>query len=168
MHELKKMLMKELMEYEKKGELSAGSLEAIHKLTDTIKNIDKIEMLEGEEGYSSAEGINAGMWPYEEETSGANRRGSNYVRGYYRGGRGGYSREGGSSGESYEGGGGYSREGGSSYAGRGGGGGGNQGGYSRADGKERMIEKLEEMMRTAENDRQRETIRNCIRQMENI
>lgn len=46
LHEIKQMLCKELEEYAKKGELSAGSLDALHKLTDTIKNIDKIEMFE--------------------------------------------------------------------------------------------------------------------------
>ena len=57
MHKIKEMLMKELYEYEDKakkssGKLSAGDLETIHKLTDTVKNIDKIEMLEDGEGYS--------------------------------------------------------------------------------------------------------------------
>ena len=42
LHEIKEMLCKELEEYARKGELSAGSLDALHKLTDTIKNIDKI------------------------------------------------------------------------------------------------------------------------------
>ena len=48
MHKIKEMLMKELYEYEEKakkmngGKLSAGDLETIHKLTDTVKNIDKI------------------------------------------------------------------------------------------------------------------------------
>lgn len=37
--------------------MSAGDLEAVHKLTDTIKNIDKIEMLEAD-GYSN----NGGDW----------------------------------------------------------------------------------------------------------
>lgn len=45
------MLCYELDDIAEKGELSAGSLETLHKLTDTIKNIDKIEMLE-ENGYS--------------------------------------------------------------------------------------------------------------------
>ena len=52
LYELKEMLCYELDEIVKKGELSAGSLETVHKLTDTIKNIDKIEMLEEEGGYS--------------------------------------------------------------------------------------------------------------------
>lgn len=46
MEKLKKMLCKELDEFAEKGELGSGSLEIVHKLTDTIKNIDKIEMLD--------------------------------------------------------------------------------------------------------------------------
>lgn len=58
MHKIKEMLMNELYEYEDKakqsvgGKISAGDLETIHKLTDTVKNIDKIEMLEEDCGYS--------------------------------------------------------------------------------------------------------------------
>ena len=46
MHELKEKLCEELKEIARKGELGAGDLEIVHKLTDTIKNLDKIEMLE--------------------------------------------------------------------------------------------------------------------------
>jgi hypothetical protein len=59
MHKIKELLMDELHEYEERakkmsgGKISAGDLETIHKLTDTIKNIDKIEMLEGDDGYSN-------------------------------------------------------------------------------------------------------------------
>ena len=42
MHELKEKLCEELEEIARKPEMSAGDLEAAHKLTDTIKNIDKI------------------------------------------------------------------------------------------------------------------------------
>ena len=52
MYELKDKLCKELDEIARKGELGAGDLEIVHKLTDTIKNLDKIEMLEGNDGYS--------------------------------------------------------------------------------------------------------------------
>ena len=52
MHKIKKMLCKELEEYAEKKSLSSSDLDMIHKLTDTVKNLDKIEMLEGEEGYS--------------------------------------------------------------------------------------------------------------------
>lgn len=164
MHKIKEQLMQELKELEKKGKLSAGDLDVIHKLTATIKNIDKIEMYEeyqdeGEQQYRSYGGYGS----YEGGMSNANRRGSTYVRGYYRGGRGGgrgYSREGGLyGGDSYEG--GYSSEG--SYA-RGGQGGGR--GYSRAEAKSYMVEQLEEMMQEAD-PREKEAIKRCIKQIEN-
>ena len=97
-HELKEMLCKELEEYSRKGKMSAGDLETIHKLTDTIKNIDKIEMLEEDGGYSQAGGMQGGG-------RGMNRGGGSYNDGGYGGGnsyrrqrrdsRGRYSREGG-------------------------------------------------------------------------
>ena len=102
MYKIKEALWKELEKSEtaRSGELKGGELEAIHKLTDTIKNIDKICMLE-EEGYSE-DGYGRG-------SSYANR-GKHYVHGHYsrddghggmgdyssrRGGRsrGGYSRD---------------------------------------------------------------------------
>lgn len=52
MHKIKNMLCEELEEYGKKKSLSVSDVEMIHKLTDTVKNIDKIEMLEGDDGYS--------------------------------------------------------------------------------------------------------------------
>ena len=52
MHELKEKLCEELKEIARKGELGAGDLEIVHKLTDTIKNLDKIEMLEEHGDYS--------------------------------------------------------------------------------------------------------------------
>lgn len=48
---LKDRLHEELEKIEHKADMSAGDLETAHKLTDTIKNIDKICMLE-DEGYS--------------------------------------------------------------------------------------------------------------------
>lgn len=94
MYELKDKLCKELDEIARKGELGSGDLEIIHKLTDTIKNLDKIEMLE-DGGYSQA-----GDW--EADMRGTYGRGSSYrgrkrdSMGRYsregRGGRGGYSR----------------------------------------------------------------------------
>lgn len=51
MYELRDLLCEELDEIAAKGELKAGDLDIAHKLTDTIKNIDKIERLE-DEGYS--------------------------------------------------------------------------------------------------------------------
>lgn len=89
---LKGMLCKELEEITEKGELSAGDLETAHKLTDTIKNVLKIEMYE-DEGYSSdggwrAEGSYSRGYDYDGGNSYA-RRGTHYVRGHYSRGNGG-------------------------------------------------------------------------------
>ena len=51
MYDLRDMLCKELDEISRKGELGAGDLDIVHKLASTIKNLDKIEAMEG--GYSS-------------------------------------------------------------------------------------------------------------------
>lgn len=74
MEELKEMLCMEVDEIAKKGQIAAGDLQTLHMLTDTIKNIDKIGMLD--EGYSGADD-----WPVHAEYS----RGYGYARG------GGYS-----------------------------------------------------------------------------
>lgn len=125
LYDLKDMLCEELYEIGKKGEMSAGDLETVHKLTDTIKNIDKITMLE-ENGYSRDEDYSRdGDWS-------ANMRG-NYGRG-------------------------------SSYARRG------QhyvrGHYSRDDGRDSLIERMEDIMRGADS-KDRESIQRCIDMMRN-
>ena len=153
MHKIKEMLMKELYEYEEKakkmngGKLSAGDLETLHKLTDTVKNIDKIEMLEDEEGYSE-DGAYMGEGRIY-GTSYARGRGRNAKRDSM----GRYSREGG-----------MYHNGGSSYA-RGGMRAGRMG-YSRDSAKEHMIEKMEDMMEEAESPKEKEAIRQCIMKLE--
>ena len=72
MYELKEKLCRELEEVARKPEMGAGDLELIHKLTDTIKNIDKIDALE-DDGYSRD-----GDW--EMEGRGRYNRGSSYAR----------------------------------------------------------------------------------------
>lgn len=52
MEELREMLCEELDKITKKGELSAGSLDVVDKLTHSIKSIDTIIAME-EAGYSS-------------------------------------------------------------------------------------------------------------------
>lgn len=47
MQELRDMLEQELHKITKKGELSAGSLDVIDKITHSIKSIDTIEAMEG-------------------------------------------------------------------------------------------------------------------------
>ena len=137
LHKLKDMLCEELEKIAMKGELTAGSLETVHKLTDTIKNIDKIEMLEDDEdGYSErrdslgryarADGMMYDT-PYDERGSSyRSRRGTHYVRGHY-------SRE--------DGMGGGMRE--------------TRGRYSREDGKDRMMHELGMMMEDADEHERR-------------
>ncbi|WP_196032955.1 hypothetical protein [Flavonifractor plautii] len=89
LYELKEKFEMELEELARKGELGAGDLELAHKLTDTIKNIDKICALEEDGGYSG-----------DSYSRGSSYRRRHYVRGHYsRDGysndRGGYSRDGG-------------------------------------------------------------------------
>lgn len=83
MYELKGKLCDELEEIARKPEMGAGDLEIIHKLTDTIKNIDKIEIMKEDGGYSQA-----GDW----EMRGTYDRGSSYRR--KRDSMGRYSRDG--------------------------------------------------------------------------
>lgn len=86
LYDLKDKLCRELDEIAGKPDLSAGDLETVHKLTGTIKNIDKIMMLEEDDGYSRGGGWEArgtfGRPIYDDGHSYA-RRDSHYVRGHY-------------------------------------------------------------------------------------
>ena len=153
MHKIKEMLMKELYEYEEKakkmngGKLSAGDLETLHKLTDTVKNIDKIEMLEDEEGYSEDGAYMGDGRIYG--TSYARGRGRNAKRDSM----GRYSREGG-----------MYHDGGSSYA-RGGMRDGRMG-YSRDGAKEHLMDKAEEMLEMTHDPKERKAIEKFMRELE--
>lgn len=143
MHKIKDMLMDELYQYEEKakkmngGKLSAGDLETIHKLTDTVKNIDKIEVLESEGGYSE-----------DGHYMGEGRiYGTSYARGRGRNARRDDMGR-------------YSREGGSSYAMR-------EHGYSY-EGAEHLMDKAEELLETAENEKQRQAIHRFMKELERI
>lgn len=137
-YELKDMLKEELDKIVKKGELSAGSLETIDKLLNSIKNACKITMYEEykEDGYSYADGdMDMSRYAY------ARGRGSNARRdsmGRYssedgRSNRGGYSRRG------------YSYDGGE---------------------KEEKVEMLREMMQEVGSDEERRALQKIIRRME--
>ena len=116
MRDLRDMLCDELDKIAAKRDMNPGDLENVHKLTDTIKNIDKIEILE-DEGYS-----NSAEWRADVRGSyGRNdRRGEHYVRGH----------------------------------------------YSRDDGRESMMRKMEEIMRDATGE-QREIIRRAMDELRN-
>ena len=148
MEDLKDLLCAELEDYaekgKKSGKMSMGDLESVHKLTDTVKNILKINMLEEESGYSEdgrymGEGrIYGTSYDYD--------RGTSYARGRTRAKRDSMGR--------------YSRDDGMMY--RDGRMGCMRGGYSRDDGKHYMMEQLEEMMEDAEKPTEKEALRRCI------
>ena len=71
---IKKMLCKELEAFAVKPSLTVADLEKIHKLTDTVKNLDKIKMLEeDDEGYSERRG--GGRYSYDDDMMYSERRG---------------------------------------------------------------------------------------------
>lgn len=138
MHKLKDTLCRELDEFARRDSIESYDLDTIHMLTDTIKNLDKIEMLE-DGGYSQARG-------------GGNRGG---MRTYARDGEGGgYGYE-----DSFGDNDGYSmarrrRD--------------ERGRYSRDDGRDDMVNRLEEMMNHVSSDRDREEIRCMIERMKGM
>lgn len=141
MHEvyegLRSKLSMSLKELNKTGKLSGAALNELHMVTDTIKNLDKIEALE-DGGYSEATDFMG--------------EGRMYGTSYARGRRGNvrhddmgrYSRNDGYSENSRR----YSRN----------------DGYSYGDGKEEMMEELEEMMQNADGS-SREAIRRCMEEI---
>lgn len=138
-YEAKDMLKKELDEIVKKGELSAGSLDTIDKLLNSIKNSCKIIMYEeyADDGYSYADGdMDMANYSY------ARGRGRNAKRdsmGRYSSARDGRMR------------GRYSRA----------------GGYSYDDGeKEEKIEMLRDMMQEVSSDEERRALQKIIRRYE--
>ena len=136
MHELKEKLCDELEEIAHKPEMGAGDLEIVHKLTDTIKNICKIDMLEEDGGYSQA-----GDW--EMEGRGSYNRGSSYRR--KRDSMGRYSRDG------------MGYRDGRMMPNR---------MYSRAEAKDHMMDELEEAMAVATTDREKDIIKRAMDQLE--
>lgn len=143
MEELKEMLCEELEKITKKGELSAGGLDVVDKLTHSIKSIDTIMAME-ESGYSNESGY-----------SYARGRGSNARRDS----RGRYSSRGGSyddGGRSYE----YMD---GSYAG---GRGGYNRGYSREDAKEELAMELKELKMEAKDPETAQMIGKWLKQLE--
>lgn len=135
-YDVKEMLKNELDEIVKKGELSAGSLETIDKILNSIKNSCKIIMYEeySEDGYSYADG-DADMSDYAYARTSGRGRGSNARRDSM----GRYSSRG------------YSRRG--RYS------------YDDGDKQEKM-DMLREMMKDASSDEERRALNKIIRRME--
>ena len=163
MHDLKDLLCAELEDYaekgKKSGKMSMGDLDSIHKLTDTVKNILKIDMLEDDGGYSE-DGHYMGegrIYGTSYESGYSERGGSSYARG-----RGRYAKR-----DSM---GRYSRDGGMSYdddmSYARGGRMGTRGGYSRDDGKHYMMGELERLMEKASTHTEREALEKCMQALE--
>lgn len=132
MHELKEMLCEELEKIVAEGELTAGSLETVDKLTHSIKSIATIMAMEDSD-YSYENGNMSGnMGSY---------RGGSYRGGSYRGGS--YAPRRDSRGR-------YSRQGRRSR------------GYSRDDETEKMVEKLEKMMEQTQDQNVKQAIEQAI------
>lgn len=148
MHDLKDLLCAELEDYaekgKKSGKMSMGDLDSIHKLTDTVKNIMKIDILKEETGYSE-DGAYMGEGRIYGTSYDGYDRGTSYARG-----RGRYAKR-----DSM---GRYSRDDG--YMRRDGRG--MRDGYSREDGKAYMMEQLEDMMEDAEKPAEKEALRRCM------
>ena len=151
MEDLKDLLCAELEDYaeksKKSGKMSMGDIESIHKLTDTVKNILKIDMLEDESGYSEDGAYMGEGRIYGTSYDDGMRRGGGYS---YARGRGRYAKR-----DSM---GRYSRDDG--YMRRDGRG--MRDGYSRDEGKAYMMEQLEDMMADAENPSDKEALRRCM------
>ena len=151
MHDLKDLLCAELEDYaengKKSGKMSMGDLDSIHKLTDTVKNILKIDMLEGESGYSEYGAYMGEGRIYGTSYDDGMRRSAGYS---YARGRGRYAKR-----DSM---GRYSRDDGymrRDVRGM-------RDGYSRDEGKAYMMEQLEDMMEDAEKPAEKEALRRCM------
>ena len=151
MHDLKDLLCAELEDYAEKGnksgKMSMGDLDSIHKLTDTVKNILKIDMLEDESGYSEDGAYMGEGRIYGTSYDDGMRRGVGYS---YARGRGRYAKR--DSMGRYSRDDGYMRRDGRSM----------RDGYSREDGKAYMMEQLEDMMEDAEKPAEKEALRRCM------
>ena len=147
---IKKMLCKELDEYAMKQKLTGGDLDMIWKLTDTVKNLDKISMLEeSEDGYSEARGGMRGRSymhgsSYDDDMMYSERRGRG--RNAKRDSMGRYSSD---MGSSYDD---YSEERTDKR-------------YSRDDAKDHMMSKLGAMMEDADPN-EREILKDAMRKIE--
>lgn len=138
LEKLKDALCEELDKFGKSGDITVNSLEKIHKLTDTIKNIDKIMMLEEEGGYSEGYMDDGVMY------GNSYARGRRYAK---RDSMGRYSRDGGYSEDDD-----YSER----RMGR---------GYSRDEASDHLMRQLGSMMEDAD-PKQREILKKCMRELE--
>lgn len=94
MRELREMLRREVDKIKHKGSMSAGDLEVVYKLVDTIKDSYEIEEYEAEE-HSHSGGMMGGGRGMNRGVGTSYNDGGNSYRRQRRDSRGRYSREGG-------------------------------------------------------------------------
>jgi hypothetical protein len=152
MNKIKDMLCEELEVFSKKPNISTADLDKIHKMTDVIKNIDKIELFEEdtESGYSERGGKGRSYYgmSYDDDMMYSERRGRG--RNAKRDSMGRYSSDDGSSYDHYDGDMAYAR--GSKN-------------YSRDDAKDHMMSMLGGMMEDADPN-ERQILKDAMRKLE--
>ena len=172
--DIKELLEDELKKIAKKGDISPTELENVYKAVKTINYATIIDAMEEEkEGGYSQRGYSRGMGAYavnggypgssydgsynSYDGGMSNRGGMGMSNDYSRDGRAG--RDGDSDGQYSETGSyGRGRDAMGRYTSR--------DGYSRHTEKEKMIEKLEGMMNTVSNEKERQAIMQCISKLE--
>lgn len=161
--ELKDLLCHELDALTKKGEVTRESLDHFYKLLSAIKNIDTVTAMH-ESGYSN-DGYSQRIMPrysYNSYDGGMSNRGSYDDGMSNRGSYNSYGSYDGRAGRDADSDGRYSEDYSRNSYNRG-----SYDGYSRHTEKERMVEKLESMMREASSEKERMAIKRCIEQMNN-
>ncbi len=158
LYDIQDMLEDELKKIAKKEEISTNDLDNIYKMVDIVKDVTTVEAMKSG-GYSQESSRRSYDGSYGRGGSYNSYEGS-YGRGSYDGSYdGSYGRRG----RDGDGDGRYSEEG--SYRNsRGSYEGSYRGGYSGHD-KEQMVEHLQEMMRNARNEEEKESYRRAIEQM---
>lgn len=138
--ELKDMLCKELEEITRKGELTAGSLETVDKLTHSIKSVETI-MAMGDYSYENGNGgmmSNARGYNSRGGRSYAGNDGMSYARG-----RGRYAK----------------RDSMGRYS---------NGGYSYDDAKADMIEEIREIMQDAPDEQTKKEFQRFVSKLQSM
>jgi hypothetical protein len=148
---IKKKLCDELEEYAMKSKLTMQDLEPLQLMTDIVKNLGKIEMLEDDGDYSEARGMRGGRSymggsSYDDDMMYSERRGRG--RNAKRDSMGRYSSEDGSSYDDYS----------EARMDR---------RYSRDDAKDHILNKMGEMMTSADEE-QRQIIKDAMRKIERM
>ena len=142
---LEEILSREIEKISEKGELTSNTLNSLNTLSNTLKNILKIEMLVDSSRYSNNDSYWEANGSYGTDTDRMRNysRNSYYMDDSYNRGNNSYR-------NSYERG---------SYS---------KNNYSRNNGKHYIMNELKEMMDEAETEKEREALRQCMQSFEMV